>query len=146
MWILVDNWISVFTDSKKHIKYDCFLMFSLDGRYDRFLMFSLHGRCLLLLLMYFCYKYFILVNVFLLCLHLNITSNIKHGAGKKQGRNEFVIRLQPSEAMYMKLTVSPASPILLCFFNLTSYISCATEFLILSFKIVWIYCRSRNLD
>ncbi|KAH9792160.1 glucose-6-phosphate 1-dehydrogenase 6 cytoplasmic [Citrus sinensis] len=25
--------------------------------------------------------------------------------GKKQGRNEFVIRLQPSEAMYMKLTV-----------------------------------------
>jgi glucose-6-phosphate 1-dehydrogenase len=24
---------------------------------------------------------------------------------KKQGRNEFVIRLQPSEAMYMKLTV-----------------------------------------
>ena len=28
-----------------------------------------------------------------------------HDAGKKQGRNEFVIRLQPSEAMYMKLTV-----------------------------------------
>ena len=27
--------------------------------------------------------------------------------GQKQGRNEFVIRLQPSEAMYMKLTVSP---------------------------------------
>ncbi|KAF5457341.1 hypothetical protein F2P56_021450 [Juglans regia] len=26
-------------------------------------------------------------------------------SGKKQGRNEFVIRLQPSEAMYMKLTV-----------------------------------------
>ncbi|RRT74340.1 hypothetical protein B296_00009412 [Ensete ventricosum] len=25
---------------------------------------------------------------------------------KRQGRNEFVIRLQPSEAMYMKLTVS----------------------------------------
>ena len=25
--------------------------------------------------------------------------------GSKQGRNEFVIRLQPSEAMYMKLTV-----------------------------------------
>ncbi|CAN6449078.1 unnamed protein product [Victoria cruziana] len=29
--------------------------------------------------------------------------------GKKQGRNEFVIRLQPSEAMYMKLTVSGSS-------------------------------------
>lgn len=28
-------------------------------------------------------------------------------AGQSQGRNEFVIRLQPSEAMYMKLTVSP---------------------------------------
>ena len=26
-------------------------------------------------------------------------------AGQSQGRNEFVIRLQPSEAMYMKLTV-----------------------------------------
>lgn len=26
--------------------------------------------------------------------------------GQKQGRNEFVIRLQPSEAIYMKLTVS----------------------------------------
>lgn len=26
-------------------------------------------------------------------------------SGKKQGRNEFVIRLQPSEAIYMKLTV-----------------------------------------
>jgi len=25
--------------------------------------------------------------------------------GKTQGRNEFVIRLQPSEAIYMKLTV-----------------------------------------
>ena len=25
--------------------------------------------------------------------------------GKKQGRNEFVMRLQPNEAMYMKLTV-----------------------------------------
>lgn len=25
--------------------------------------------------------------------------------GKKQGRNEFVMRLQPDEAMYMKLTV-----------------------------------------
>ncbi|RZR80740.1 hypothetical protein BHM03_00006815 [Ensete ventricosum] len=30
---------------------------------------------------------------------------LRHGC-KKQGRNEFVIRLQPSEAMYMKLTVS----------------------------------------
>lgn len=29
--------------------------------------------------------------------------------GQKQGRNEFVIRLQPSEAMYMKLTVSLAN-------------------------------------
>lgn len=29
-----------------------------------------------------------------------------HATGQKQGRNEFVIRLQPSEAMYMKLTVS----------------------------------------
>ena len=27
-------------------------------------------------------------------------------AGQKQGRNEFVMRLQPQEAMYMKLTVS----------------------------------------
>lgn len=26
--------------------------------------------------------------------------------GKKQGRNEFVIKLQPSESMYMKLAVS----------------------------------------
>lgn len=32
---------------------------------------------------------------------------INSHAGQKQGRNEFVIRLQPSEAMYMKLTVSP---------------------------------------
>lgn len=29
-----------------------------------------------------------------------------NATGQKQGRNEFVIRLQPSEAMYMKLTVS----------------------------------------
>lgn len=29
-----------------------------------------------------------------------------YATGQKQGRNEFVIRLQPSEAMYMKLTVS----------------------------------------
>ncbi|KAK4352270.1 hypothetical protein RND71_027788 [Anisodus tanguticus] len=28
-----------------------------------------------------------------------------HPLGQKQGRNEFVLRLQPSEAMYMKLTV-----------------------------------------
>jgi len=28
--------------------------------------------------------------------------------GQKQGRNEFVIRLQPSEAIYMKLTVRPS--------------------------------------
>ncbi|RWW86039.1 hypothetical protein BHE74_00005241 [Ensete ventricosum] len=33
---------------------------------------------------------------------------LRHGC-KKQGRNEFVIRLQPSEAMYMKLTVSSLS-------------------------------------
>jgi hypothetical protein len=66
-------------------------------------------------IMYFFYEYLFLVNMFLLCLHLNLTSNewagIQPGAGK-QGRNEFVIRLQPSEAMYMKLTVSPATLIL----------------------------------
>lgn len=34
-------------------------------------------------------------------------SNLSCNAtGQNQGRNEFVIRLQPSEAMYMKLTVS----------------------------------------
>lgn len=31
---------------------------------------------------------------------------MQFATGQKQGRNEFVIRLQPSEAMYMKLTVS----------------------------------------
>ena len=41
---------------------------------------------------------FIIQKLILLWFLLNI--------GKKQGRNEFVIRLQPSEAMYMKLTVS----------------------------------------
>ncbi|PON95275.1 glucose-6-phosphate dehydrogenase [Trema orientale] len=34
-----------------------------------------------------------------------IRVQFKDVPGKKQGRNEFVIRLQPSEAMYMKLTV-----------------------------------------
>ncbi|RLN07103.1 glucose-6-phosphate dehydrogenase [Panicum miliaceum] len=34
-----------------------------------------------------------------------LCARFNHGIGKKQGRNEFVIRLQPSEAMYMKLTV-----------------------------------------
>jgi glucose-6-phosphate 1-dehydrogenase len=29
----------------------------------------------------------------------------RHGAGKKQGRNELVMRLQPAEAIYLKMTV-----------------------------------------
>lgn len=37
---------------------------------------------------------------------LTISRSWSINIGKKQGRNEFVIRLQPSEAMYMKLTVS----------------------------------------
>lgn len=39
------------------------------------------------------------------CFDLNNLSQILC-AGQKQGRNEFVIRLQPSEAIYMKLTAS----------------------------------------
>lgn len=35
-------------------------------------------------------------------------------SGKRQGRNEFVMRLQPSEAIYMKLTVCELMTLLLC--------------------------------
>lgn len=43
--------------------------------------------------------------VCLYCSELMLHALFYPGIGKKQGRNEFVIRLQPSEAMYMKLTV-----------------------------------------
>jgi len=37
--------------------------------------------------------------------YVNNLLNAYSFLGQKQGRNEFVMRLQPSEAMYMKLTV-----------------------------------------
>lgn len=44
------------------------------------------------------------INICYLCCRQNINLMLTI-LGKKQGRNEFVIRLQPSEAIYMKLTV-----------------------------------------
>lgn len=61
----------------------------------------------------FCTPYFVFGSI----INSLLGSLLPHCLGKKQGRNEFVIRLQPSEAMYMKLTVmcSLPSPITICF-------------------------------
>lgn len=44
---------------------------------------------------------------------ISCSNILSYWSGKKQGRNEFVIRLQPSEAMYMKLTVSNSDDIIM---------------------------------
>lgn len=54
----------------------------------------------------FCTPYFVFGSV----INSLFGSLLPYCLGKKQGRNEFVIRLQPSEAMYMKLTVMRSLP------------------------------------
>lgn len=65
---------------------------------------------LLIAMNLFASKYFLIlvsteVDFFLLTQNSSVFVAIYLCTGKKQGRNEFVIRLQPLEAMYMKLTV-----------------------------------------